>query len=139
MNTKLTKTFIKHCNVYFSTIKGLVNGCEFFFKWHCFSKFNINLNKIVLKKTFSKDFCKDFFKNILRIFYKYFPHGNQKSSQKVNRCGSCYHVYTPFFLGSWWGLLVILKHCLSSSLVCWKESFIATSHVFHASSNALAI
>jgi hypothetical protein len=36
---KLTKTFIKHYNVSFQVVKGLVNGFQCFWKWHILSNF----------------------------------------------------------------------------------------------------
>jgi hypothetical protein len=72
MGKKLPKPLIKYYNVFFYVVKGLVNGCEFFWKWFFYQIFNINLNKIVwifkknlkiLSKTFSRIF-QEYFKNI---------------------------------------------------------------------------
>jgi hypothetical protein len=42
-----------------------------------------------------KDFFENFFKNIPRIFKEYFPKSIHKSTQKVDRCGSCYPICAP--------------------------------------------
>jgi hypothetical protein len=39
MNKKLTKTLIKHCKTCLYEVKELVNGFEFFWKWHFLPNF----------------------------------------------------------------------------------------------------
>jgi len=56
----------------FKEVKGLINGFEFFWKWHFCQVLNINLNKIVwnfLKEKIQILF-QEYFKNILEIFFK---------------------------------------------------------------------
>ncbi len=75
MNNKSTKTLIKHCNICFSIVKGIVNGFQFFCQI-----FSMNLNQIVWRiflktlKIFPRLFL-EYYENILRIF----PH---KQTQK---------------------------------------------------------
>jgi hypothetical protein len=69
MNKKSTKTFSIHYNVWFQRVKGLVNGFEFFWKWHFCKFFNIKFYfkmKFLLKKL--KDFFEDLKNNIPKFF-----------------------------------------------------------------------
>jgi len=62
MNTKLTKALVKHYNIYFLIVKGLVNGFDFFLNDIFYQIFNINLNKFVWRISF----------NFLKIFSRIF-------------------------------------------------------------------